>query len=83
MRGDPGRHMLVGEASGANKVGGCLEGVSPFTTTVGAWQRLAAPHQPCVLGWWKPAWPPGGDSPRRGHPFSGTPLTTKTPPAAP
>ena len=40
MRGDPGGHMPVGEASGANKVGGCLEGVSPFAATVGAWQRL-------------------------------------------
>ena len=63
--------MLVGESSGANKVGGCLEGVSPFAATVGAWQRLTAPHQPCVLGWWKPAWPPG-DSPHRGHPFRDT-----------
>ena len=36
--------MPVWEASGANKVGGCLEGVSPFAATVGAWQRLTAPH---------------------------------------
>lgn len=40
MRGDPGGHMPVGEASGANKAGGCLEGFSPFAATVGAWQRL-------------------------------------------
>ena len=35
--------MPVGESSGANKAGGCLEGVSPFAFTVGAWQRLATP----------------------------------------
>lgn len=72
MRGDPDGHMLVGEVSGANKAGGCPRKFLPFTATVGAWQRLTAPHQPCVLGWWKPAWPPGGDSPRRGHLFRDT-----------
>ena len=40
MQGDSDGHMLVGEASGANKAGGCLEGVSPFAITMGAWQRL-------------------------------------------
>lgn len=64
--------MLVRESSGANKARRFLEGVSPFAATVGAWQRLTAPHQPCVLGWWKFAWPPGGDSPRRRHPFRDT-----------
>ena len=43
MQGDPGRHVLVGEASGVNKAGGCPEGVSPFVATVGVWQRLTTP----------------------------------------
>jgi hypothetical protein len=43
MQGDSDGHMLVGEASGANKAGGCLEGVSPFAITMGAWQRLTTP----------------------------------------
>lgn len=64
--------MLVGEASGANKAGGRPEGIFPFVATVGAWQRLTTPHQPCVLGWWKPVWLPDGTSHRRGYLFRDT-----------
>lgn len=71
--------MLVGEASGVNKAGGCREGVSPFAATVGAWQPRIS------LAFW------GGGSPRgrlaapptAAGISSETPLATKNPSSSP
>jgi hypothetical protein len=82
MRGNPSGHVLVGEASGANKAGGCLR---EFLLLPPQWVRGRGSLPRISPAFW------GGGSPRgrlvalptATGIFSETLLATKTPPATP